>query len=71
MDIKLCVFNINIGFFKIVVKRVDLEFVKVEDMEKFFFVCNSLMDLNDVFDEFFDVFEFFEFDSLIDNFFFL
>ncbi|KAJ0255357.1 hypothetical protein HA466_0101190 [Hirschfeldia incana] len=48
-------------------KRVDLELVKADEMEKPSSARNSLMDLNDVSDEFFDVPEPSEFDSLIDN----
>ncbi|KAG2324995.1 hypothetical protein Bca4012_039485 [Brassica carinata] len=48
-------------------KRVDLELVKADEMEKPSSARKSLMDLNDVSDEFFDVPEPSEFDSLIDN----
>ncbi|KAJ4895836.1 Pleckstrin homology (PH) and lipid-binding START domains-containing protein [Raphanus sativus] len=64
MDTKSCVSKINT---KVAAKRVDLELVKAEDMEKPSSARNSLMDLNDVSDEFFDVPEPNEFDSLIDN----
>ncbi|CAH8360249.1 unnamed protein product [Eruca vesicaria subsp. sativa] len=51
-------------------RRIDLELVKAEEMEKPSSARNSLMDLNDASDEFFDVpepNESYEFDSLIDN----
>ncbi|KAL0756072.1 hypothetical protein Bca101_093740 [Brassica carinata] len=67
MDTKSCVSNINTRPLKIAAKRVDLELVKAEDMEKPSSARNSLMDLNDASDEFFDVPEPSEFDSFIDN----
>ena len=67
MDTKSCVSNINTRPLKIAAKRVDLELVKAEDMEKPSSPRNSLMDLNDASDEFFDVPEPSEFDSFIDN----
>ncbi|CAG7905652.1 hypothetical protein BRARA_D00440 [Brassica rapa] len=70
MQTKSSLSKINTLPFKKEAKRIDLELVKVEEMEKPSSARNSLMDLNDASDEFFDVpepNESYEFDSLIDN----
>ena len=70
MQTKFSLSKINTLPFKKEAKRIDLELVKVEEMEKPSSARNSLMDLNDASDEFFDVpepNESYEFDSLIEN----
>ncbi|CAH8323856.1 unnamed protein product [Eruca vesicaria subsp. sativa] len=67
MQTKPCLSKINTRPLIPEAKRVDLDLVKADEMEKPSSARNSLMDLNDVSDEFFDVPEPSEFDSLIDN----
>lgn len=67
LETKPCLSKVNIRPLITEAKRVDLELVKADEMEKPSSARHSLMDLNDVSDEFFDVPEPSEFDSLIDN----